>query len=50
MDSDHFMITEVNNIQEDEDEEEIEELIKKRVKEGAGREYESIVKRDLVNY
>jgi hypothetical protein len=35
---------------EDEDEEEIEALIKQRVKEGAGREYEAIVKKDIVNY
>jgi hypothetical protein len=28
----------------------VEALIKKRVKEGAGRDYDSIVRRDLVNY
>lgn len=33
-----------------EDEEEVEALIKKRVKEGAGRDYDSIVKKDIVNY
>jgi hypothetical protein len=44
------MMNEGTNIEEEEDEEEMEELIKKRVKEGAGRKYEEIVKRDLVNY
>jgi len=33
-----------------EEEEEVEAFIKKRVKEGSGRDYETIVKRDLVNY
>ena len=33
-----------------EEEEEEEAFIKKRVKEGSGRDYESIVKRDIVNY
>lgn len=33
-----------------EEEEEVEAFIKKRVKEGAGRDYDSIVKRDIVNY
>jgi len=33
-----------------EEEEEVEAFIKKRVKEGSGRDYESIVKRDIVNY
>lgn len=34
----------------DEDEAEIEALIKKRVKEGSGRDYESIIKKDIVAY
>lgn len=33
-----------------EDEDEVEAFIKKRVKEGSGRDYESIVKKDIVNY
>ena len=33
-----------------EEEEEVEAFIKKRVKEGSGRDYESIVKRDIINY
>lgn len=33
-----------------EDEEEVEALIKKRVKEGAGRDYDTIVRRDVINY
>lgn len=33
-----------------EEEEEVEAFIKKRVKEGAGRDYDSIVKRDIINY
>ena len=33
-----------------EEEEEVEAFIKKRVKEGSGRDYESIVKKDIVNY
>ena len=35
---------------EDEDQEEVEAFIKKRVKQGSGRDYEAIVKKDIVNY
>lgn len=45
IDSDH-----ANHIEEEEDEEEVEAFIKKRVKEGAGRDYEAIVKKDIVSY
>ena len=33
-----------------EEDEEIEAFIKKRVKEGTGRDYDAIVKKDIVNY
>lgn len=35
---------------DDEDQEEVEALIKKRVKEGAGRDYDTIVKREVASY
>lgn len=35
---------------QDEEDEEVEALIKKRVKEGAGRDYDSIVKKDMVAF
>lgn len=39
----------MSNASEDE-KEEIEAFIKKRVKEGSGRDYESIVKKDIITY
>jgi inorganic pyrophosphatase/exopolyphosphatase len=33
-----------------EEDEEIEDFIKKRVKQGTGRDYDAIVKKDIVNY
>jgi hypothetical protein len=35
---------------DEEDDEEVDAYIKKRVKEGSGKDYETIVKRDIVNY
>ena len=40
----------MDNEEDQEDEEEVEAFIKKRVKEGAGKDYETIVKRDVINY
>ena len=34
----------------EEDREEVEKLIKQRVKQGTGRDYEAIIKKDLVAY
>jgi hypothetical protein len=49
VDADHFL-AEPGHLLEDEDEAEIEALIKQRVKQGSGREYEAIIKKDIVNY
>jgi hypothetical protein len=51
VDADHFLAEPGGHLLlEDEDEAEIEALIKQRVKQGSGREYEAIVKKDIVNY
>ena len=43
-------IKDIDMLDEEDDEEEVEAFIKKRVKEGSGKEYDQIIRKDVVAY